>query len=492
MVVKKKLEYNYGAFPPLGLAYIASGLEQDNHKVRIVDCFGEGLHSRSYSKDYVRIGLANREILERIGQFSPDIIGISNNFTLFSEDAMSVARVIKERYRNIPVIMGGAHASMAYNRIISSPYVDMVVRGEGEYVMREIVTCMMLKVRKDRIRGLVWKDEDGSVLINELNDPIGDLDNLPSPAYHLLDMRLYIHQKTNNFAYCKKYPVGHMIASRGCLYNCVFCSTSKYFKHFRARSAENILSEIKFLIKNYRIRELHFHDDSLLCSSDLVQNLCQGMLDNRFNISWQASQGMTVWNIDGKILSLMQKSGMYRIGLPIESGSNKTLKFIRKPIDLTRVTDITNECLKLGIYTHGNFIIGFPYETREDIAETEEYIYKSNIDFIKLLICQPLEGSDLYEIYRREGWLNNGTRVHSTYECTGYDTKYFTADELNGIRDIINRNFLKNKLRKLMTVNGFKKMLLPKINQPDKCAYFIKLVFVSLKRLLTGKTVLGV
>lgn len=492
MTIKKELENNYGVFPPLGIAYIAAVLEKDDYNIKIIDCLGEGFNRRLYKKGKVRIGLSEEDILDRVEEFSPDVVGISNNFTSFSRDALDLARLIKDKYPKVVIVIGGAHATMSYSEIISMPYVDVVVRGEGEYVMKEFMESLLSGDSLGKINSIVWKREGGSIMVNDLAEPINGLDALPFPAWHLLNMQLYISQRSNNFAYSKRFPIGHIIASRGCMYNCMFCSTSKHFKKFRDRSPDNILNEIEFLIRNYGIKEVHFHDDSFLCSKSLVYELCKGILQKKFHISWQVSQGITVWDIDLEMLRLMQEAGMYRVGLPIESGSKRTLEFIRKPINLEKSISIINECAKLGIYTHGNFIIGFPYETKKEINETVSFINRSKLDFIKLLICQPLAGSDLYEIYLREGLLNSSESESSTYEHTNYNTVFFTAEELNWMRDNIMRRFFVNKIRDILSLKGFKMFIYPKINSLDKFIYFTKLIFVSLRRLLRKKEILGV
>ena len=382
--------------------------------------------------------------------------------------------------------------TMEYQDSIKLPFIDIVVRGEGEYIIADILDCISHNKPFDNIKGLVWKKKDGNVIVNETREAISNIDDLLWPSYHLLNMKLYLSQKSFNFEYSKNYPIGHMITSRGCMYNCIFCSTSKHFKKFRARSIENILDEMEFLIKKYSIREIHFHDDSFLCDSGRIYTLCNGILERKMKISWQASQGNTVWNITPELLSLMQKSGMYRIGLPIESGSKKILKFIRKPINLERALAVIDECNRLGIYTHGNFIIGFPYETKEDIDNTASFIYKCNLDFVKLLICQPLAGSDLYNVYLKEGLLKESLQSASAYENTKYDTATFTASELNRIRDEIMKKFFTIKMKNILSIKGFNRFVLPKLNSFDKLKYFLRLAFISLKRFILRKPVLGV
>ncbi|WP_347273855.1 radical SAM protein [Candidatus Kuenenia sp.] len=252
------------------------------------------------------------------------------------------------------------------------------------------------------------------------------------------------------------------------------------------------IDEIEFLIKNYGVKEIHFHDDSFLVDPERVNSICKGLIERKIIISWQVSQGVRVLGIKPGMLEMMQKSGMYRVGFPIETASLRTQKFIRKRINLDKALNIIGECNRLGIYTFANFIIGFPYETKEDIEQTSEFIFKSTPDFVKLLICQPLAGSDLYPIYIKEGLLKEDMLSSSGYEKTQYDTLNFTAKELNKMRIEITRKFQKIKLRQLLSINGFKRLILPKVNSIDKICYFFRLIWLSLKNLILRRAFFGV
>jgi radical SAM superfamily enzyme YgiQ (UPF0313 family) len=393
--------------------------------------------------------------------------------------------------------------------------VDVVVIGEGEYVFCDLVSAV-LEGRLDvarTIEGTVWaiggtaRDHDaplrvaakqpirgpqsnalpcGSRLNNQssivnrqssIRNPqsaIPDLDRIPLPAYHLLPMERYIWQRSANFAVAMRRPIGHMITTRGCPFNCIFCSTTQHYKVFRKRSAENVLKEIKLLIDQYGIRELHFHDDSFAADAKRVAALCQMIIDEGLDIRWQVSQGINSCAIDEDLLELMHKSGMYRVGFPIESACAKTLRFIRKPIRLDKVTKLIQKCNELGIYTFGCFMIGFPEETRREIEETIDFILNSGLDYVKVSITQPLVGSDLYPVYQSLNLMEENARHGSTYAHTEYDTIHLKAGELNEIRERVFREFGRRRLRNALTLRGFRRTILPKLNSLEQARYFLK------------------
>lgn len=495
LTVDRDRENEFGAYPPLGLAYLAAMLEKHGHDTHILDCMIEGFETRAPAGEFVRIGAPDDEIIERINQFKPDLIGISGNFTPFHDDAIQLARLSKTHCPDATVVMGGAHFTVAYEEAMDFEFVDFVIRGEGEYTIVELAERISSSTDDKQfggIKGLVWKDEKGSVIVNEIRDPVLNLDELPFPAYHALNMEAYMAQRSRTFAYNKNYPIAHMITSRGCMFRCIFCSTTNNFRKFRPRSAKLVVDEIEFLVKNYNAREIHFHDDSMINDEKRIYDICNSIIDRGLKISWQISQGVTVWKMTPDLLRVMHKSGMYRVGFPIESGAKKTLKFIRKPINLERSREIIKECQRLGVYTHGNFIIGFPFETLEDIEETKSFIFSCGLDVVKLLIAQPLAGSDMFNIYLEENLIPNGIEHSSTYGKTKYGSLHFSAEELNTMRDEIMTAFGKNTFKRLLTPNGIRTIIVPKLNSVDKVGYFSRLAFLTIKNAIRKEPLFGV
>lgn len=479
----------YGFFPPLGLAYIASIVEQKGFAVKIIDCQLGGKQKWKNGLDIVRIGMSDNQISEEIKKFSPQVIGISSNFTSFANDSINIAKLAKNICPDAILVMGGAHATVAYQDILQEGCVDIVVRGDGEIAFLDLVEKIRNKEHYINLKSIVMLDKDSKIISNPTREPIMDLDELPFPAYHLLNMDKYINQRDKNFAFYMKYPVGFIMSSRGCPYNCIFCSTSKFFKKYRERSAKNVVDEMEFLVKNYGIKEIHFFDDSFNANKRRAEMICKEIINRKLKISWEVGQGMNIRNIDKQLLHLMIKSGLYRIGFSIESGSNETLKYIRKSIDLEQSLEVIKECNKLGVYTHGNFVIGFPHETKEEIKKTINYTMKSNLDFINLTICQPLAGADLYDSYKEAGLLNGKPKSSSHYLHTLYDTKYLTADELNRLRKKTVREFLIRKIIYSFTPRGFKLIIFPKLTSVNKVVYFIKIVYNILKMIILRKNI---
>lgn len=480
----------FGLYPPLGLGYLASVLERENITVKIVDCqLSDKPVRKVKGKERIRFGMSDEEIERELRSFSPQIVGISSNFTCFSDDPIEIARLTRRVCPNALLVMGGAHVTMAYNEILEKGDADIVVRGDGEITFLELVKRIREKQPYDSIEGIALRNSNSEVLANKPGSPIMNLDDLPFPAYHLFQMDRYINQRDKNFAFYLNYPFGFVMSSRGCPYNCIFCSTSKFFKRYRTRSPGSVVDEIELLSKNYGIKEIHYLDDSFNADKKRAASICREIIDRRLNISWQVGQGINIENVDKALLQIMVKSGLYRIGFSIESGSEDTLRYVRKKLDLPHARRVIIECNKLGIYTFGNFIIGFPYETRAEINKTISFIMNSNLDFINLLICQPLAGADLYDSFKEAGLFDGSPKHGSHYMHTLYNTKHLEAEELNKLRRATVKKFLIRRMVRLLTPGGFLFGLLPKINSVKKIRYAIKVGYNIGKMIALGKNI---
>ena len=224
--------------PPLGIGYIASYV-RDKHDVWILDAMG-----LNYSEEQVK-----REI-ERV---NPDIVGISCPATPYVVDVERTAEIVKSVDENIKVVVGGAHVTfMDKQTLRECPWIDFVVRGEGEETMRDLLETLERGGDLRDVEGITYRYK-GEIIRTEKRPLIQDLDSIPFPAYDLMPMGAY---KIGNF----RYSV--IITSRGCPFGCVFCSTSHMFgRKWRARSPENVVEELKLLRHKYRVREIEFLDD---------------------------------------------------------------------------------------------------------------------------------------------------------------------------------------------------------------------------------------
>lgn len=238
----------YPLYPPIGLAAVAALLVEAGHEIEIVDCYVEGIKNVFSLGNYKRIGLSEKTIANRILAFGPALIGIGCNFTDFRADAFKLAKVCKETLPSIPVILGGAHGTMYPKDPIENENIDVVVRGEGEKTMLEICERYSQGKSISNVAGTVVK-QNGGIIFNPLRQLITNLDELPMPSYRHLRMDLYLRNQKDIYPFARGKRVGFMVSSRGCPYNCIFCSSKQLGGKYREKTPTNVVNEIEFLVK---------------------------------------------------------------------------------------------------------------------------------------------------------------------------------------------------------------------------------------------------
>ena len=238
-----------------------------------------------------------------------------------------------------------------------------------------------------------------------------------------------------------------------------------------------MIKEIEYLVNEYDIKEIVIMDDQFLIDKERIYKICDLLIQKKIKINFNLQQGASVWMIEFNLLKKMREAGFYILSFPIETGNKNTLKFIRKPIDLVGVNQVIRQANRLGYWTLAHFIIGFPYETKEDIFETIRYAYTSGVDYALFLIAQPFPGSEMHEIYKKEGLLDVTTR-DSHYEHSKYNTINLKAKELNKIYNNAVRGFLLHKIIFYLNPINFYAYLLPKLASFEDIRYAIKVVRV--------------
>jgi len=475
--------------PPLGLVSIATYLSLRNWDVKIIDCYAEGFDSISYHNGYKRIGLHGKKIVRCIDSYKPNIIGIGCNFTNFIRGLLKLAEVCKENFPSIPIIVGGVHPTMDAVNIIKDKNIDIVVRGEGEKTLEEICERYIRGDKLTFVQGTVSK-HNGKVIVNPFRNPIEPLDELPVPSYKHLKMGIYLEDQIKNrtIPFAKKVPVGFIVTSRGCIHNCSFCSTSVMFRKFRFHSPAYIVKEIKYLIDEYGIKEVAFYDDCFNGSIERVEKISNMLVDKKITIPWTVPPGLLIDKITTKLLLKMKRSGFYQVCFPLITGSSETTRYVGRPLDIKKAKDIVIECNKLGIRTIGNFIIGFPYETEEQIEETINYALNSDLDIINVYICQPHVGTKIYDIFKKNSWLTEKDNTGSNYFFTKYNTRYFKAEELNKIQKQFYTRFIKRRIYSFFTIRGFYMHIFLKASSPSDIIYLLKILFRFIKVCIEKRT----
>ena len=302
-------------FQPYDIAYVAAVLEKQ-HKVCIIDSPTEGQKNlKQIDETRYQMGLTSKELADRIKHWSPDVVGITIPFSGWSKPAFEVASTVKSVDKDIPTVMDGQHPSIRPSDCLKDPNLDFVVIGEREYTMSELVETLEQGTRDfSQIKGIAFK-KNGETVVTPPRPLIQDLDSLPFPARHLLPMQAYFDAVKNNpLRGVIHKPWVAMITSRGCPYDCVFCSMHIVMgKQWRARSAENVVDEIEQLVETYNIQQVDFWDDNMMLDKKRGEAICDLIIERGIDIEWYTPNGVRADTLDERLLKKMAASGCKKI-----------------------------------------------------------------------------------------------------------------------------------------------------------------------------------
>lgn len=432
-------------YPSLGVGYLASVLEQAGYKVAILDAFTTKDNNVDFHGEKATYGLDDLSIKGQIERFKPDVVGITSMYTMYAQDAHRMAQITKGINRDILVVFGGAHPSCNPELVLKDNNVDMVVRGEGEYTLLDIINAFKDGKNIDNIPGSIVR-KNNSIFINTPRPLIEDLDTLPLPARHLMPMENYFDNVKHSTLYNMRNPFTTLLSSRGCPMNCVYCSVRTIWgRTWRARSPGKVVDEIEYLIKNYGVREIHFSDDNISVNKNRIKDICNQIINRKIDIRWAAPTGIAIWSLDEDLLRIMKKAGCYRLTFGLESGNKETLDFIGKKYSYDTAKKLIKLANKLGFWTASTFIFGFPQEKQESINDTISLAQNSSLDFAVFYTPVIFPGTKLFEVYQEAG-------IRYQPEITGvnnaYDSLYFSKEYLLKMRADANSAFIKKRMLK--------------------------------------------
>ncbi len=358
--------------PPLGLAYLASVARSKGHDARIVDSLVENLTFEEV-----------RKIME---QYSPDMVAITSTTSMIP-DAYEVAKIAKNISQDTATIIGGPHVTFVPEQTLQeSQNIDYVVKGEGENPFSGILDIIEKKKDPKEIRGIAYRN--GNRILN--NPPevlISDVDSIPEPSWDLLPMDKYEIDNTQ---------FGTIMTSRGCPYNCIFCSSSLQFgKQWRGHSVERVIDELKTLRYKYNKRDIEFLDDTFTLNMKRAMELTDRIYKEGIDIRWSASARVNLFNAD--IAKNMKRAGAHTVYFGIESGSQKILDFIGKGTTLDLAKSSVRKANDAGLYTLGSFIIGFPDDTIKDVKTTIKFSKSIGVTVAQFTIATPYPGTRLWD-----------------------------------------------------------------------------------------------
>lgn len=392
-------------WPPMGILYLSSYLRSRMANVEIK------------ITDGCKIGY--KSTLQEIKKFKPDIVGISF-YTTLAYGASKLAQEVKKILPSSIVVMGGAHATTLPEDTLKASGADIVIIGEGEKTFSRIVRLISQDKNLSEFANLpgICIKIDGKVRQNAPSKFITPLDKIPFPAWDLIDIAEY-----KGWYMSKQSPEATMFFSRGCPYNCTFCSNRVWKSSqpvVRFRSPENIVDEMEYLKNSFSVKEIFDNSDEFNCNLEHSLAVCREIKKRNLGITWKTQ--LRVSPFTEELAKELAASGCWYVHLGVESGNQETLNGIKKKIDLKDVELTCKLLKKYNIKVMALFMLFNVWEENgklcyEDVKMTKNTLdfawklVKNNLaDYISWSIATPYPGSELYDIACKHNLLNPAFR----------------------------------------------------------------------------------
>ena len=280
------------------------------------------------------------------------------------------------------------------------PDVDFVMKGEYEYILRDLVKALCDGSSLDAVSGLLYRSSNGPKFTGD-RPLIENIDELPWPARHFLPMDVYCDTPGEI-----PMPSAQMWASRGCPYNCVYCAWPQIMygsKKYRARDPIKIVDEMQSLVQEMGIKSFFFDDDTFNIGKERILNLCSEITRRRLNVPWSIMARADT--MDKELLTALKKAGLKGLKYGVESGSQEIVDRCGKSLDLKKVREMVLLTKKMGIWVHLTFMLGLPGETQETMQKTIDLSLELCPDSMQFSIATPWPGTKFYKQLEREGFL---------------------------------------------------------------------------------------
>ncbi|WP_460126286.1 B12-binding domain-containing radical SAM protein [Stetteria hydrogenophila] len=408
--------------PPLGLASIAAVLEGEGHKVKIIDT--------------PTLEMDVDEWLREVKSWSPDVVGISMQ-TPTAPRGYKAAKLLKEELGDdLIVVAGGTHPTSMYEEALKNG-VDVVVRGEGEYTTLELLETLekhgLDEEALRRVKGIAFRGRDGRVVVTPPRPFIENLDELPWPARHLLPMDKYT-------LFGKPIRIAHVMASRGCPYGCMYCITSYFWgRRIRFRSPENVAAEVEFLVDKYKVKQVVFSDDELTVNRRFIYGFVKEMKERGLDI--QFACGSRVDHVNRDVLKFLYDNGCVAVYFGVESASQETLDRIGKKIKVEQARRVFRWVKELKGFATASFILGFPWETIEDMKRTVDFAIELDPAYAQFTVLTPYPGTPLFSYAARHNLIEDWNWEHYTTIRPVMRGFHFTREQLGRVLKYAYRKF---------------------------------------------------
>ncbi|MBI5921852.1 MAG: cobalamin B12-binding domain-containing protein [Betaproteobacteria bacterium] len=443
--------------PPIGIAYLAANLLRHGYQACCLDMTLEMYEREVYHSNCIRYGMQAGELIERIRQEQPDVIGISVLFSMFGQDVLDLCVAVKAAFPDKIILLGGQHCTGAPFEMMNCPAVDYVLLGEADTTIIQLMQALNGERSLDSVTALIYRRPDGSavstmVSVKPMHEGQGwnyykmkesgvphDLDELPYPAWHLFNMEGYWQKSVRMGgadAMTERYGV--MFTSRGCPHICGFCTSplSGSYRGYRTREIESVTKEIRWLRDTYGVREIQFVEDNLFVHRKRAKQLLRVLGQEFPDMVFWNTGGVEANALDFEMINLMAEANFRRVILAVEAGDEVVQKnSVDKHVNLDRLPENVRHMQEKGIDIKALYMIGFPHETRAQIDKTVALAKSLGVLDFALSIVTPLPGTPLWDQCQSEGLFLEDISVNDiNFGKASIRLPDTTPEELEGIR----------------------------------------------------------
>lgn len=475
VLIRPKNFLGYNTYPPLALICLGSALEKEGYDVKIIDA----------AKDAECEKMIIDECKDAI------LVGITAT-TAEVSSAIDITDMIKKDI-NVPIVWGGWHTTLFPEQVIEDSAIDFIIIGEGDVSITLLAQAIKQKGSFENIKGLGYKN-GGEIKINFTKDHV-EIENLPMINYNLVNIENYINSKINDRCSSGEYSSRWLPyqSSRGCPGMCTFCINEVTNNSaYRAKSSKKVLEEMQVMIEKYKANHIRFIDDNFFVNKQRATEICQGILERKWKITWDAECRVDYFNdhyINDEFLDLASKTGLIELTLGIESGSPKTLQKFNKRITPEQSIRAVESCGKHNIVPRCSFIVGSPDEEKEDMIMTAKLINtmkKINPEMVfGVVTFRPYPKCKLTEDLRMRGLYKDPEKLRNWKDISV--TKAYT--ERTFIQPWQKYPSLSNNISFYFTLSSGVQLATHQIKNPflrPINELFIKLAKFRVKRLLFG------
>jgi len=422
------------SWAPLSLATIAAILRDSGFSVRLLDC----------SNDDINFD----QLTDIIRDYRPELV-IVNTSTPSIDWDLKVSDCANTVDPDIKTVFFGIHVSALPGEVFKmNTNVRFIANGEPEYVLRDFA----LAIRDERpfkdIEGLIYRN-NGEIIQNSKRAFIEDLDKLPYPAWDLINIEGYRLPITND-------PFLLVLTGRGCPYPCTFCAAKTFYgAKPRLRSWRKIVSEIKYVMQKYNIRDFLFWSENSISDRKQMYEISKGLIKEVPGVRWVCNGRVDM--IDRELLQTMKKAGCWMIGYGIESGEQKILDLMKKNIKVEDIRKAVRLTKKEGIEVTGHVIVGYPGETKKDIEKTSELVKQLDLDYIQVYCSVPFPGSDLYREAKDASWIKTNNWFKFEQNFSVMQTPHLSPGEVMQARERMIRDFYLRPAKILKTLKKIRR-----------------------------------